>query len=152
MRAGRSRLTVAGRTDRGVHATGQVASHPGEPAPARALNALLPPDVAVTGSAPAPDGFDARGDALSRTYRYRVLARRSRSPHEHGLALWWPHRIDRDAVHACAALLPGNHDFTAFTPTQTDHVRFAATCRARVGGARGTWSSSGSRPTPSCAT
>ena len=117
-------LTAAGRTDRGVHATGQVASYAGEPAPASAVNALLPPDVAVTASARAPDGFDARGDALSRTYRYRVLARRARSPHEHGRALWWPHRIDRDLLHACAAALPGTHDFTAFTPSQTKHVRF----------------------------
>jgi tRNA pseudouridine38-40 synthase len=117
-------LTVAGRTDRGVHATGQVASHAGEPASVSALNALLPADVAVTASSPAPGGFDARGDALSRTYRYRILARRARSPHEHGRALWWPHRLDRDLLHACAALLPGAHDFTAFTPAQTGHVRF----------------------------
>ena len=117
-------LTVAGRTDRGVHATGQVASHPGEPARATSLNALLPADVAVTASAAAPDGFDARGDALSRTYRYRVLAQPTRSAFEHGRALWWPHRLDRDLLHACAAALPGSHDFTAFTPTETGHVRF----------------------------
>lgn len=118
------RLTVAGRTDSGVHASGQVASYEGEPAPVRGLNALLPPDVAVTSSALAPDGFDARRDARSRTYRYRVLARRQRSPFEHGRALWWPHRLDRDALHACAALLPGEHDFTAFTPSQTRHQHF----------------------------
>ena len=62
------RLTVAGRTDRGVHARGQVASHEGEPAPVRNLNALLPADVAVLRSEAAPDGFDARGDARSRTF------------------------------------------------------------------------------------
>jgi tRNA pseudouridine38-40 synthase len=117
-------LTVAGRTDRGVHASGQVASHRGEPARASSLNALLPGDVAVTGSAAAPDGFDARGDALSRTYRYRILHRRTRSALEHGRALWWPHRLDRDLLHSCAAALHGAHDFTAFTPTETDHVRF----------------------------
>ena len=76
-------------------------------------------------SARAPDGFDARGDARSRTYCYRVLQRRERSVFERGRALWWPHRLDRDALHACAALLPGTHDFTAFTPTETDHVRFS---------------------------
>lgn len=118
-------LTVAGRTDSGVHARGQVASHAGQPAPVTGLNALLPDDVAVTSSVPAPDGFDARRDARSRTYRYRVHARRQRSPFEHGRALWWPHRLDRDALHACAALLPGEHDFTAFTPAQTNHQRFA---------------------------
>jgi tRNA pseudouridine38-40 synthase len=118
------RLTVAGRTDRGVHARGQVASHEGEPAPTRNLNALLPPDVAVLASEEAPDGFDARGDARSRTYRYRVHTRRAPSPFERGRALWWPRPIDREALDACAAALRGTHDFTAFTPTDTDHIRF----------------------------
>jgi tRNA pseudouridine38-40 synthase len=117
-------LTVAGRTDRGVHARGQVASHAGDPAPARALNGLLPRDVSVLASEQAPDGFDARGDARSRTYRYRVLTRPLRSPFEHDRALWWPRAVDRAALDACAAALPGRHDFTAFTPTDTDHVRF----------------------------
>lgn len=116
--------TVAGRTDRGVHARGQVASHAGDPAPARALNGLLPRDVSVLASEHAPEGFDARGDARSRTYRYRVLARPFRSPFERDRALWWPRPINRAALDACAAALPGRHDFTAFTPTDTDHVRF----------------------------
>jgi tRNA pseudouridine38-40 synthase len=116
--------TVAGRTDRGVHAWGQVASYEGEPAAPTALNALMGPDVAVLACGAARDGFDARGDARSRTYCYRVLARRERSAFERGRALWWPQRIDRDALRACAAALRGTHDFTAFTPTQTDHVRF----------------------------
>ena len=118
------RLTVAGRTDRGVHARGQVASHEGDPAPLRNLNALLPPDVTALASDPAPDGFDARRDALSRTYRYRVHTRSAPSPFERGRALWLPRPLDREALDACAALLPGRHDFTAFTPTETDHVRF----------------------------
>jgi tRNA pseudouridine38-40 synthase len=118
------RLTVAGRTDRGVHARGQVASHEGEPAPMRSLNALLPADVAVLASDAAPDGFDARRDARSRTYRYRVLTRSARSPFEQKRALWWPRPLDRAALDACAAVLPGTHDFTAFTPAETDHVRF----------------------------
>jgi tRNA pseudouridine38-40 synthase len=101
-----------------------VASHDGEPAPRRNLNALLPADVSALASEPAPDGFDARRDARSRTYCYRLLHRRERSAFEAGRALWWPHRLDRDALRACAALLPGTHDFTAFTPTETDHVRF----------------------------
>ena len=122
-------LTVAGRTDAGVHAHGQVASFQSDaevPADlARRLNGLLPDDVAVSAAGPAPNGFDARGDATSRTYCYRLLTRRSPSPFEQGRALWWPHRVDRAALDACAAALPGTHDFTAFTPTQTDHVRFA---------------------------
>jgi tRNA pseudouridine38-40 synthase len=117
-------LTVAGRTDRGVHARGQVASHDGEPAPVRNLNALLPPDVAVRASEPASDGFDARRAARSRTYRYRVHTRSAPSPFERNRALWWPKPLDRDALDACAAALAGTHDFTAFTPTDTDHVRF----------------------------
>lgn len=117
-------LTVAGRTDRGVHARGQVASHEGGPAPARNLNALLPPDVAVVASEPAPEGFDARRDALSRTYRYRLHTRGAPSPFERDRALWWPRPLDRDALDAHAAALVGTHDFTAFTPTETDHVRF----------------------------
>lgn len=117
-------LTVAGRTDRGVHARGQVASHAGEPAPASGLNALLPDDVSALASEPAPDGFDARRDARARTYRYRVLTRRAPSPFERGRALWWPRPLDRPRLDACAAALVGTHDFTAFTPSDTDHVRF----------------------------
>jgi tRNA pseudouridine38-40 synthase len=117
-------LTVAGRTDSGVHAWAQVASHDGEPAVATALNAVLPADIAVLGSAAADDGFDARHHARSRTYCYRVLARRERSAFERRRALWWPHRVDLEALRACSAALVGTHDFTAFTPTQTEHVRF----------------------------
>jgi tRNA pseudouridine38-40 synthase len=121
-------LTVAGRTDTGVHALGQVASfETGAEIPddlARRLNGVGPDDVAVTAATVVADGFDARHDAKSRTYRYRILARSAPSPFEQGRALCWPHRIDRDALDACAAALVGSHDFTAFTPTQTDHVRF----------------------------
>jgi tRNA pseudouridine38-40 synthase len=117
-------LTVAGRTDRGVHARGQVASHARDPALRRSLNGLLPDDLAVIESEAAADGFDARRDARSRTYRYRLLRRSAPSPFEHGRALWWPRPLDREALAACAAALPGTHDFTAFTPTETDHVRF----------------------------
>ena len=119
-------LSVAGRTDAGVHAWGQVASFEGAPPEglARSLNGLLDTDVAVTAVREAENGFDARRDALSRTYCYRLLTRPVADPFEHGRALWWPHRLDRDALDACAAALAGSHDFTAFTPTETDHVRF----------------------------
>jgi tRNA pseudouridine38-40 synthase len=118
------RATVAGRTDRGVHAWGQVASYRHEAVDPLRLNALLPDDVAVLRSEPAGEGFDARRDARSRTYCYRVLARRSRSVFDRGRALWWPRPLDRGALRACAQALVGRHDFTAFTPTDTDHVRF----------------------------
>jgi tRNA pseudouridine38-40 synthase len=121
-------LTVAGRTDTGVHALGQVASFKTSADPpddlTRRLNGLAPDDVAVTAATVVADGFDARRDATSRSYRYRLLARSAPGPFELGRALWWPHRVDRSALETCAAALPGTHDFTAFTPTQTDHVHF----------------------------
>jgi tRNA pseudouridine38-40 synthase len=116
-------VVVAGRTDAGVHASAQVASHAGDPAPASALNGVLAPDVRVLASEPVPDGFDARGDARSRLYRYRVFTRSVMSPFEAGRSLHCPH-ADRAVLEECAARVAGTHDFTAFTPTQTDHVRF----------------------------
>jgi tRNA pseudouridine38-40 synthase len=124
LRADAVPLTVAGRTDAGVHAWGQVGSYEGEPASVRSLNALLPGDVAVLECARADDGFDARADATSRAYCYRVLARSARGALERGRALHWPHPIDLTLLRGCAAALVGVHDFTAFTPSQTEHVRF----------------------------
>jgi tRNA pseudouridine38-40 synthase len=117
-------LTVAGRTDRGVHALGQVVSYEGELPGLRSVNALLPDEISVIAAEEAPDGFNARHDAVSRTYVYRVLARRAPSPFEAGRALWWPQPLDMEVLHACAAALAGTHDFTAFTPTETYHQRF----------------------------
>jgi len=117
-------LTVAGRTDRGVHALGQVVSYPGPPPPLRSVNALLPAEIAVIAAEEVPDGFSARHDALTRSYLYRVLARPAPSPFERSRALWWPHAIDVPALEACGAALIGTHDFTAFTPTETYHQRF----------------------------
>jgi tRNA pseudouridine38-40 synthase len=117
-------LTVAGRTDRGVHAWGQVAGYAHEAVDPRRLNGLLPDDIAILSAEPAPDGWDARRSAISRTYCYRLLTRRSRSPFERRYALWWPRPLDRDLLDECASALVGTHDFTAFTPTETEHVRF----------------------------
>jgi tRNA pseudouridine38-40 synthase len=117
-------LTVAGRTDRGVHALGQVVSYPGPPPALRSVNALLPDEIAVLAAEEAADGFSARHDALTRTYRYRVLARAAPSPFERRRALWWPHPVDFPALEACAGALVGTHDFTAFTPTDSYHERF----------------------------
>jgi len=117
-------LAVAGRTDAGVHARGQVASHAGGPLPLGAWNGNLPDDVRVLASEAAPDGFDARCDAKARAYAYRLYTRDPLSPLERGRALHWPYPLDREALEACAALLPGKHDLTAFTPTQTKHVLF----------------------------
>ena len=115
---------VAGRTDAGVHALGQVVSYEGPLPRLRSVNALLPSAIAVLSAEVVADGFNARHDAVSRTYLYRVLARPSPSPFEAGRALWWPHPVDFDALEACAAALAGVHDFTAFTPTDTYHQRF----------------------------
>ena len=118
-------LVVAGRTDAGVHAWGQVASYSGPVVSVRSLNALLPSDVAALSCVAADDGFDARRDATSRAYCYRVLVRKARSAFEQGRALWWPRQLDMSALDACAAALVGVHDFTAFTPTETYHERFS---------------------------
>jgi tRNA pseudouridine38-40 synthase len=117
-------LVVAGRTDRGVHALGQVVSYEGPVPRLRSVNALLPDAVAVLSAQVVADGFSARHHAVSRSYLYRVLVRPSPSPFELGRALWWPHRVDLDALEACAEALHGTHDFTAFTPTGTYHERF----------------------------
>jgi tRNA pseudouridine38-40 synthase len=119
------KLTVAGRTDRGVHALGQVASYEGPVPPLRSLNAVLPDDVCVISAEEAPPGFSARRDARSRTYLYRVHTRRGGpSPFERGRSRWWPHPLDVDALGGCAAAVAGTHDFTAFRPTETYHHRF----------------------------
>jgi tRNA pseudouridine38-40 synthase len=117
-------LTVAGRTDRGVHAWRQVASYAHEAVDPRRLNGLLPQDISILAAEPASAGFDARHDAISRTYCYRLCTRRSRGVFERRYVYWWPHELDRDLLDACARALLGTHDFTAFTPTDTDHVRF----------------------------
>ncbi|MBA2463052.1 MAG: tRNA pseudouridine(38-40) synthase TruA [Actinobacteria bacterium] len=135
-------VAVAGRTDTGVHALGQVASVSveGGPAPERApeaLNAVLPEDVAVLEAAGATSDFHARFSARARSYRYRVLRRRTRSPFQARRALWWPRPLDEDALAAAARLLPGEHDFTAFTPTETGHTAFTRTVTAAAWERRG---------------
>jgi tRNA pseudouridine38-40 synthase len=123
------KLTVAGRTDRGVHAWAQVASYAHEAVDPLRLNGLIGEDVAVLAAEPMHDGFDARRDATSRTYCYRVLARRTRGVFERGRAFWWPGVIDRDVLAQCAAALQGKHDFTAFTPHETEHSWFRCDVR-----------------------
>lgn len=121
-------LGVAGRTDTGVHATGQVASAEVEGGPpveraADALNAVLPDDVAVVHATEAPDGFHARFSARSRSYRYRVHTGRRSALAAHR-TLQWRRPVEVEPLQAAAALLVGEHDFRAFTPTETQHERF----------------------------
>ena len=121
LRADAPRLQVAGRTDAGVHARGQVA-HADLPAVAaadrlllRRLNGLLPLDVRVRAVAVAPPGFDARFSALSRTYRYRVAdGPRVVDPLRRREVLSWPRPLDLAAMSAACAPLLGEHDYAAF--------------------------------------
>ncbi len=135
-------LAVAGRTDAGVHATGQVASldaDGGAPVErlTEALNTALPDDVAVVAADEAPDGFHARFSATARSYRYVVVARRERAPLRARRALWWPRSVDVGALEMCAAALVGRHDFTAFTPTETRHEVLTREIRAAAWEQRG---------------
>jgi tRNA pseudouridine38-40 synthase len=112
-----------------VHALANVVSvdvDGGPPAnrAAEALNAALPVDVAVAHAEEAPAGFHARFDARARSYRYRVWRRRERSALEARRSLWYPRPLDVDQLMRSAALLTGEHDFRAFTPTETQHTSF----------------------------
>lgn len=113
------RVSGAGRTDSGVHACGQVAAAllPREFHPAdlkRALNALLPPDIAVLAAEAVPQDFDPRRDARSRIYEYRVLNRESRSAFEFHYAWLVRAPLDLEAMRAAARGFVGEHDFAAF--------------------------------------
>jgi tRNA pseudouridine38-40 synthase len=123
------KLAVAGRTDTGVHALGNVVSvevnggPPSERA-TEALNAALPDDVSVVAAAEAAPDFHARHSALARTYRYRIWRRRAASPFERRRAWWYPRPLDEAGLADAADLLLGEHDFRAFTPTETQHEVF----------------------------
>jgi len=122
-------LAVAGRTDAGVHALAQVASFSGTagPPPARApvaLNGVLPGDIAVVAAEEAEDGFHARFSARGRSYVYRIWRRETSSPFERRRSLWWPRPVDEDGLAESAAVLLDEHDFRAFTPTETQHDVF----------------------------
>jgi tRNA pseudouridine38-40 synthase len=122
-------LAVAGRTDTGVHALGQVVSVDveGGPPPERtaaALNPRLPDEITVLSAVAAPDGFHARHSARSRSYRYRLFTRSTPSAFEVRRSWWLPRPLDDEALIAAAASLAGKHDFRAFTPTQTRHEVF----------------------------
>lgn len=116
-------LTVAGRTDAGVHATGQVA-HVVVPAAAyqqisrampRRLAAVLPPDVRVREVSLAPEGFDARFSALRRRYEYRVSDEQTGvAPLRRHDTVWHPRPLDVGRMNAASALLIGEHDFAAY--------------------------------------
>jgi tRNA pseudouridine38-40 synthase len=137
-----SELVVAGRTDTGVHATGQVASLEVDGGPpleraAGAVNAELPDDVAVVAAEEASPTFHARHDARARSYRYRIWRRRTPSPFELGRSWWLPRPFDEEQLSDAAHAILGEHDFRAFTPTETQHRAFAKTVTSATWHRRG---------------
>ena len=122
--AGTISLIGAGRTDAGVHATGQVAhcdlARDWDPFRlSEALNWHLKPNpAAVVAAERAADDFHARFSAIGRRYLYRVVNRRAPLTLEKGLAWRVPHELDTEAMQAAADLLVGHHDFTTFRSTQ----------------------------------
>ena len=139
---GWSDLVVAGRTDTGVHARGQVASVEVDGGPpteraAGALNADLPDDVAVVAAEEAAPRFHARHDARSRSYRYRIWRRRTPSPFELGRSWWLTRPFDEERLADAAHVLLGEHDFRAFTPTETQHRDFVRSVHSAAWHRRG---------------
>ena len=127
--ASSDKLAVAGRTDTGVHALGNVVTVDVEGGPpveraAEALNTALPEDVSVVHAEEVPAGFHARHSARARSYRYRIYRRRAPSPFEQRRAWWVPWPLDEERMAESAGLLVGEHDFRAFTPTETHHEVF----------------------------
>lgn len=123
------KLSVAGRTDAGVHASGQVVSFEVETglSPSQIsykATAVLPEDVALRRCVAVPDGFDARKDARSRSYEYRLINDEIRAPLMRLRAAYEPRKLDLGLLEEAGALVRGVHDFRAFTPSKGYHVRF----------------------------
>jgi tRNA pseudouridine38-40 synthase len=122
------RVIGAGRTDRGVHAQGQGAHfdttwHQSPEVLQRALNAVLPNDLAIRSLRRVPDDFSARYSARSRTYRYTILNQPTRSPLAARYALWVAEPLDVAAMDAAAHTLIGTHDLRAFgTPPHGENT------------------------------
>jgi tRNA pseudouridine38-40 synthase len=128
----------AGRTDAGVHATGQVIAftYPGSlsaEALTEALNGLLPPDVAISGLRRAPAGFNPRYAARYRDYRYSIW-NGPRSPLRERTALWVRSELDIAAMALGATAFEGRHDFSAFGGADPQPVRTVHRIRVRRSG------------------
>ena len=123
------KLGVAGRTDAGVHASGQVVSFEAETelepsVLAYKTTAILPQDLALRRCVVTDEGFDARKDAKSRSYEYRIVNAPVRSPLRRRRAIYVARKLDFDLLQKTADLVRRTHDFRAFTPAKTYHVRF----------------------------
>ena len=97
---------------------------------AEALNTALPDEISVVSAEPAAPDFHARHSARSRSYRYRIHRRRTPSPFEQRRSWWVPRPIDEERLAASAELLLGEHDFRAFTPTDSQHGVFVRVVEA----------------------
>jgi tRNA pseudouridine38-40 synthase len=122
-----ARLSVAGRTDAGVHAVGQVASFapPGDLEPDRVqrmLNGILAPEIVVLKASRAADGFDARHSATAREYRYRLDTNEIPSPFTARFVWHRPGRLSLARMRHAASLLEGEHDFASFCRTPPDRT------------------------------
>jgi tRNA pseudouridine38-40 synthase len=157
------RLSEAGRTDAGVHAVRQVAGFvlpsavympeaeggvpeatwaalAGETGRGRlilSVNALTPAGLVVRRLSEAPSGFDARRDAVARSYRYFIWRDLTPSPFAERYSWHVRHDLDVDAMQAAARLCVGRHDFTAFTPTESHHTFFQREIQRCVWRSRG---------------
>ncbi len=123
------KFSVAGRTDAGVHASGQVVSFGADtelepPMVAYKATAVVPEDLALRRCVAVDEGFDARKSARSRTYEYRIVNDPVRSPLMRRRAIYVARRLDFELLREAAGLVMGTRDFRAFTPSRTYHVRF----------------------------
>lgn len=135
-------LSCAGRTDAGVHAWGQVVSFPAPPGLeperlARAVNAMLAPEVVVREACLAPPGFDARRSASSRTYRYTIVNRPVPDPFRARYAWWVPEPLDLAALRIAADAFVGEHDFSSFCRRAGEGTTLVRRVRASGWAARG---------------
>jgi tRNA pseudouridine38-40 synthase len=127
MQGTRVRVTAAGRTDSGVHATGQVInfdtelSIPADRYP-EAVNSYLPPDVRVLEVAEVDASFDSRRSAVQRTYRYYVACGQVLPPHLRRYCIWLRRRPDLAALNSLAGEICGTHDFTLFASADDENV------------------------------
>ncbi|CAN5902099.1 tRNA pseudouridine(38-40) synthase TruA [soil metagenome] len=126
------KLAVAGRTDAGVHASGQVVTFDSaaDLAPhlvAYKTTAVLPKDAALRRCVEVPVSFDARRSARSRSYEYRIVNSPTRSALRWRRTMFVPQQLDFDLLQHAAMVLRGTHDFRAFTPSRSYHVRFERT-------------------------
>lgn len=136
------KLTAAGRTDAGVHASMQVISFGARtdldpPSIAYRATALLPEDLALRRCVAVGEDFDARKDARSRSYEYWVVNDPIRSPLKRRRAIHSVRKLDFGLLEEAAKLVRGVHDFRAFTPAKSYHVRFVRAVEESSWEARG---------------